>query len=134
MVHPKELCRVFSILAVCFVALVPSSAEIVINEIAYHPITDSSAEEYIELYNTGPDVVDLSGWQFTDGISYVIPPGTTLKKDAYLVVAKDPTALAVLFPSMPNALGPYSGQAEQRWRTGSTHERIGPGCGYGRIR
>ena len=85
-------------------------AEIVINEIAYHPISDSSAEEYIELYNTGPDTVDLSGWQFTDGISYEFPPGSALEKDEYLVVAKDPVALAALFPSLSGMFGPYSGQ------------------------
>ena len=88
----------------------PAASEIVINEIAYHPITDSSAEEYIELYNTGPYTVDLSGWEFTDGISYDFPPGTNLERDSYLVVAKDPTALSVLFPSLLGILGPYDGQ------------------------
>ena len=42
--------------------------QVVINELQYHPFSDDHGEEYVELYNPGPAAVDLSGWQFSDGV------------------------------------------------------------------
>ena len=42
-----------------------SSTGIVINEVM--AVTSSSADEYIELYNSGTSDIDVSGWNFTDG-------------------------------------------------------------------
>lgn len=88
-----------------------ATAAVVFNEIAYHPITDSSSEEYIELYNSGLQPVDLSGWT-VDGVGYTFPPSTLLAPDGFLVLAKDPSALAVLFPGLTGVLGPYSGHLQ----------------------
>src|SRR4029079_7674173 len=53
-------------------------ADVVINEIMYHPASENSAEEFIELYNSSPVAIDLSGWQFTSGVSFTFPGGATI--------------------------------------------------------
>ncbi len=85
--------------------------EIVISEIMYNPITDDDRDEFVELYNRSGSPVNLSGWRFTDGISFRIPTNTTLPPGGYLVVAKD---LAHLLPKYPNlstanTIGDYDG-------------------------
>ncbi|MCA9438709.1 MAG: lamin tail domain-containing protein, partial [Candidatus Omnitrophica bacterium] len=86
----------------------PAVAEVVLNEIAYHPITDSSAEEYIEIYNTGSTPVDLSGWAL-EGVGYIFPASTTISAHGYRVIAKNPTALSAVYPGLSSLLGPYPG-------------------------
>ena len=57
-IYVKLLCLIgfilFSILSI--------HADIIINEIMYHPDSDRDEDEYIELFNTGDESVDLSGW------------------------------------------------------------------------
>lgn len=62
---------------------------IVINEIHYNPDLAYQLVEFIELYNAGDEAVDLSGWYFSDGVSYTFPSGTSLAAGAYLVVTED---------------------------------------------
>lgn len=77
--------------------------DIVINEIMYHApgiyvseldrVFDND-EEWIELFNRSEtETVDLSGWEFSDGIDYVFPAGTTLAPNEYLVISDNPTKL-----------------------------------------
>ena len=55
----------------------PSRTEdIVINEIMYDTPSKQRQGEYIELYNRGGSSVDVSGWDFADGVNFTIPPGT----------------------------------------------------------
>jgi hypothetical protein len=58
---------------------------VVINEIMYDP---SSGGEYLELYNTGTQTIDLSQWTLQSGEeSYRLPFGSMLGPTSYLVVA-----------------------------------------------
>lgn len=82
-------------------------ADIVINEIHYHPDVKTEPASFIELYNRGTNTVDLSGWYFSSGISYTFASGTQLAPDQYLVVAQNPTFLATEYQA--SALGPYQG-------------------------
>jgi len=66
---------------------------VVINEIHYEPENKLDRAEFIELYNAGPRQVDLSGWYFSDGISYSFPNGTIINAGGYIVVAQDVAAL-----------------------------------------
>lgn len=70
---------------------------IVINEI-FHSAFDNSDEEWVELNNRSGETVDLTGWQFTDGIRYSFPAGTSIAAGQFLVVAKDSAALLVKYP------------------------------------
>ena len=68
-----------------------------------------SNEAWIELYNRGTNVINISGWQFNKGISYVFPEGTLLAPDEYIVVAKDTSLLTELHPSI-RIFGNFSGK------------------------
>lgn len=85
-------------LIIWIVSTSSSQASVVINEIAYHPISDSSAEEYIEIYNSGPNAVDLSDWSL-EGARYTFSASTTIPASDYRVIAKDPASLSTLFPN-----------------------------------
>ncbi|MCI0744925.1 MAG: lamin tail domain-containing protein [Verrucomicrobia subdivision 3 bacterium] len=74
--------------------------DIVINEIMYHPISENSDDEYIELFNKGPAAVNLGGWRFPDGISFRFPSNTVIGAGGYLVVAKNRTNLLARYPNL----------------------------------
>ena len=68
-------------------------SDIRLTEIHYHPPGDVAEEEFLELWNSGPFWVDLSGWRFVEGIEMTLPAGTFLGPDEYLVVARSRRAL-----------------------------------------
>ena len=68
---------------------VPFQHTVVINEIMYNPISLDDNDEYVELHNHGDEPVDLSNWQFNDGITFIFPYPTTLPAGGYIVVAKN---------------------------------------------
>ncbi len=63
---------------------------IVINEIHYNPDLKTELIEFVELHNTTTVDVNISGWQFTRGITYTFPAGTIIAAGSYIVVAEDP--------------------------------------------
>ena len=73
--------------------------DIVINELMYDPISGNDDDQYIELYNQGTNAVNLSGWQFTSGVTFTFPTNTTLPPDGYLVVARNLTNLFAIYQS-----------------------------------
>jgi len=60
---------------------------IVINEIMSDPPSDERNGEFIELFNRGNEAVDLSGWEFVEGIDFTFAEGTIMAPGSYLVVA-----------------------------------------------
>ncbi|MCU0644400.1 MAG: CotH kinase family protein [bacterium] len=68
---------------------------IVISEIHYHPSTefqgDGDMYEFVELVNLAEHTVDLSGYQFTNGISFTFPQGSSISGGEYIVIAKTAT-------------------------------------------
>ncbi|NQT84470.1 lamin tail domain-containing protein, partial [bacterium] len=100
----------------CFlwcVSLVVAAAptDVVINEIMYNPPDDGTGEEleYVELYNKGAEDVDLSGWQFADGIDFTFPSGTIIESGGFLVVCSDPTEMVSTY-GIYNIIGPFDGR------------------------
>src|SRR5207249_952566 len=79
--------------------------EIVINEIMYHPYsvggTNDSPGAWLELFNRGTNVVDLTGWHLAGGAKYAFAAGRIISPGAYLVIASDPGALGALHPGIP---------------------------------
>lgn len=71
--------------------------DLVISEIMYHPIDDDESKEYVELYNRGPAAVSLDGCEFTQGIDFVFPAGTSIPSGGFLVVAKDPARIRSIY-------------------------------------
>jgi len=92
----------------------PLTRDLVINEIMYHPISENSDDEYVELFNRGASAVNLGGWRFTDGISFRIPSNTVVAANGYLVVAKNRTNLLARYPGLAPALvvGDYDGNLD----------------------
>jgi hypothetical protein len=78
----------------------PRAREIVINEIMYHPISENSDDEYLELVNRGVTVVNLGGWRFTEGITFRIPTNTMIAPGGFLVVARNRTNLLARYPNL----------------------------------
>ncbi|MDP2360726.1 MAG: lamin tail domain-containing protein [bacterium] len=73
-----------------------AQASVVINEIHYNPAAAQGADtayEFIELYNTAPEPVDLSGWQFTAGIAHTFAAGIQIPAGGYLVVGVNAASL-----------------------------------------
>lgn len=83
--------------------------EVVIDELMYHPQSENSAEEYVELFNSGAAHVDVSGWKFTKGVQFTFPAGTTIAPGGYLVVAADGAAFAAKYPGVTNFVAGWSG-------------------------
>ncbi|MEO8065853.1 MAG: lamin tail domain-containing protein [Candidatus Doudnabacteria bacterium] len=75
--------------------VLPQKIDVVINEIFPEPLRKSSQEEFIELYNPGPEAADLSGFKLSDSASgynlanSVIPPG------GYMVILKSQTNISL---------------------------------------
>jgi hypothetical protein len=90
------------------------SDAIVINEIFYKaadptPPALPSGEQWVELYNKSAAPVDVSGWSFTEGISYTFPAMTPpIPAGGFAVVAWNPTTFATLHPGV-TSYGPFSG-------------------------
>jgi hypothetical protein len=111
------------------------SQQVVINEIHYDPADNTSRAEFIELYNAGNTPVDLSGWYFSDGIDFVIPSGTVIAPDTYILVAEDPATIQSEYSVA--ALGPWVGALSNdgeevilRNALGDRVDRVDYGIGY----
>jgi hypothetical protein len=85
-------------------------ADIVINEIMYHPASELETEEYIELRNTGAVAVNVSGWQFTSGVQYTVPAATpSIPAGGFLVVAANAAAFTAKYPTVTNFVAGWTG-------------------------
>ncbi len=94
--------------ALLLLSLLPlhwGAADIVINEIHYDPDDETSAEEFIELHNSGAGPVDLSGWTLAEAVDFIFPDGTQIAGGGYLVVGEDPATLSSVYGV--TALGPW---------------------------
>ncbi len=92
------------------------TADIVISEIMFHPISGYDDDEYVELYNRSSNDVDVSYWRFTDGIDFRFAAGTVIPSEGYLVVAKNLTNMLAKYPQLntTNTVGDYGGGLSDR--------------------
>lgn len=81
-----------------------SNTAVIISEIMYSPPNGVTTEEFIELENTSNYTVDLSGWRFTQGISFTFPASTLLAPGARLVIAANPAVFSSKYPAVANFL------------------------------
>ena len=91
-------------------------SEVVINEIHSDPDVKTELVEFVELYNTTEQAIDLSGWYFSDGIFYIFDDGTILPAGGYVIVCQSPADVHAKWSSgrfqLPadTVLGPYGGK------------------------
>lgn len=67
----------------------PVSAQVILNEVYANP--DTGESEWVELWNSGEETIDLAGWQIWDQlatpkIAYQFPQNTPLAGNAYRVI------------------------------------------------
>lgn len=86
-----------------------ASAAPVISEIMFHPnsVPEDTRQEWLEITNRpGTGALDVSGWQFSKGITFSIPAGTILPEGGVLIVAAD---VAVFQSGHPGFAGMLTG-------------------------
>ena len=82
--------------------------KVIINEIHYDPAIKTELSEFVELYNAGTMDANISGWYFSDGISYQFPAETILPVGGYVVVAQNPYTIHDIFDTPSNLIyGPF---------------------------
>tara|TARA_B110000211_G_scaffold230887_1_gene291343 strand:- start:337 stop:4713 length:4377 start_codon:yes stop_codon:yes gene_type:complete len=77
---------------------------LVINEINFSSSDTFNPGDWIELYNPEPLSMDISNWQIKDDNDthvFVIPEGTQIEGNGYLVFVKDESDFASVFPDVP---------------------------------
>jgi hypothetical protein len=92
------------------VGTLASAANLAISEICYNPPA-AAAWEYVEVMNISGGPVDLTGVQFTAGISYSFASGTVLTAGQRIVLASDAAAFAAKFPGV-TLHGTYTGKLD----------------------
>jgi hypothetical protein len=87
------------------------------------PSPAGGASEFIELFNTGAQTADLSGWQLDDAAGgsspYSIPGGTTLAPGAFLVYYQSTTGIAINNSGDSVRLLAPDGSVVDEWAFGS---------------
>ena len=95
--------------------VVQNFAGLKVTEIMYNPPlfgTNTSDDlEFLELKNTGTNTLDLSGLQFTDGLTFTFTNGTRLAPGAFFVLARNVSAFAQRYPGIP-VNGVYTGKLD----------------------
>jgi hypothetical protein len=76
----------------------------VINEINYRSIDSFNPDDWIELYNPESTAKDVSNWKIKDDNDshvFVIPEGTQVEANGYLIIVKDEADFTTAFPGVP---------------------------------
>ena len=83
---------------------------VVINEINYNSDSTNDTGDWIELYNSNDEAMNLSGWIFKDDENdhaFIISEGTVLDSDDYLIIAKDLDAFTSIYTDVQNVIGNF---------------------------
>ena len=92
-----------------FVDAIPAdSANLVISELNYHPLSDDDAVEFIELMNIGNNAIDLSGIEFIRGVTFNFDQNSTLSipilaPEERIVLVGKSADFAIEYPEIPIA-------------------------------
>ncbi|MBN1408728.1 MAG: CotH kinase family protein [Calditrichaceae bacterium] len=81
---------------------------LVINEINYNSSDEFDPEDWIELYYTGENDLNISGWlcrDERDTNDFQMPDGTILESGDYLVLCRDTSQFKSSFPAVKNFIG-----------------------------
>jgi hypothetical protein len=119
--HGRAIGVLLALVVSALAAASPAQGDIVINEV------ESQPTDWVELYNTGPGAVDISGWEINDdnpNNPFAVPGGTPVLQpgDFYAAVINPPVGLgnpdAVNVEDSlgnPIATFPYTAHAAQTW-------------------
>jgi len=82
-----------------------SAETLIIHEILFK--IDGEGYEFIELYNTSNSSINVSGWYFSDGVSYTFPSGTVINGKSYYTITGNLNQFQTKFGIAAN--GAFSG-------------------------
>ncbi len=88
----------------------PCIEDVVFNEINYHSPLNKDAGDWVELINASSQAIDLSNWRFRDSqndTSFVIPQGTLISPDSFLVIYSNWDLFNSIHPGVNNLIGPF---------------------------
>ncbi|HIL70577.1 MAG TPA: hypothetical protein EYG38_12095, partial [Verrucomicrobia bacterium] len=86
-----------------------SLPRVVLTEIMYRPRSEKLSEEFIEIYNAGPDPINIENWRISGEVDFTFPE-LQLEPGAYHVIAADPEQLQSIQPELNALLGPWKGK------------------------
>ena len=98
--------RLYLPLVIGFILLIsqPLSADkVVINEIMYRAPDDFKQLEYVELWNTSSEPVNIGGWR-VKGIGLEIAAESVLRPDAFFVAARDADLFERIYSQRPDGV------------------------------
>ncbi len=104
------LIRFLRLVSVFLLLVIGAQAGVVVSEIMYHPSSENSAEEYVELLNTGTSAQSVGDWRLSGGVDFTIPAGVSIPAGGRLVVVASSAAFALKYPAVTNFVGNWSGQ------------------------
>ena len=83
-------------------------ADVVINEIHYHPPSQDQAEEFIELHNAGTSPVELNGWRLEVGIDFIFEGTSVIEPGGFQILARSAAGFMTAFPAFNgNLIGEF---------------------------
>lgn len=91
-------------------------AAVVLNELMYHPPGGADNLQFLELYNTGSNRVNLSGWKLGQGLDFVFPRQTILEPGGYAVICRDMAAFRACYGDKVRLAGCFSGKLSRKGR------------------
>ena len=94
---PSLSCATAALLIVLSLITKPATAQPIINEIMYAPV--SPEPEWIEIYNPGSIAYDLAKWAISTVTKSTSFPACVLAPNEFLIVTKDSAALRLRRPS-----------------------------------
>ena len=86
-----------------------AAAQVVLNEVMYHPPEERDELQFIELYNAGSTPVSLAGWTLRKGAKFTFPADTSLAAGGYGVLCRDRAAFSAQYGADVPVLGEFSG-------------------------
>ena len=103
------LCFVQSaIAAIGITGATSDDREVVFSELLYDASDDGC--EFVEVWNHGAELVDVSGWQLAGGVRFHFPRGSELDPGGYLVVAGDRARFERRFEQTVSVAGEWEGR------------------------
>lgn len=100
------------------------SRGVVISEIMYHPSSELTTEEYVEIYNGEAAAVNLAGWTLSGGVDFLLP-ARSLAPGEYLVIAANTATFSAKYPTVTNVVGGWEGKLSNRGELIQLNDNVG---------
>jgi hypothetical protein len=88
----------------------PTAPKVEITELQYHPSTNQTSGDWIELYNPGAQTVVTTGWILRDASDdrEFLLPNSSIPAGGYLVISQDKAAFSAAYPAVNRVVGSFA--------------------------